>query len=161
MIAEAAANPDVGIIGCEHYIDGVAKCLAQIQRDGARNVRIHAHDARDLLDVTPDATFARVYLLYPDPWPKTRHQKRRFMSAENLDALARVMKPGADLRLATDIADYARHALEAVHRHPGFDWTAEGPSDWRAPWPGWPGTRYEAKALREGRSPHYLIFRRL
>jgi len=161
LIAEAKANPDVGLIGCEHYIDGVAKCLASVEREGLSNIRVHPHDARDLLDVTQEGALGRVYLLYPDPWPKTRHHKRRFMGAENLDLLARAMRPGAELRVATDIPDYARHALEAVHLHPAFEWTAERAADWREPWAGWPGTRYEAKALREGRAPHYLIFRRL
>ncbi len=160
LIAEAKAHPQIGLIGCEHYIDGVAKCLAAIEREGVANIRLHPHDARDLLDVAPEGALGRVYLLYPDPWPKTRHHKRRFMSAENLDALARAMRSGAELRLATDIPDYALHALAAIHSHPAFEWTAEKAGDWREPWTGWPGTRYEAKALREGRNPHYLVFRR-
>jgi len=161
LIAEAKAHPEVGLIGCEHYVDGVAKLLAALEREGLENVRVHPHDARDLLDVTPEGALGRVYLLYPDPWPKLRHHKRRFMGPENLDLLARAMRPGAELRVATDIPDYARHALEAVHLHPAFEWTAESAADWRQPWAGWPGTRYEAKALREGRTPHYLIFRRV
>ena len=161
MIHQALETPGIGMIGCEPYINGVAKLLAAIERSGADNLRIHARDARDLMDVLPDASVGRVFLLYPDPWPKRRHWKRRFIGPDNLAMLARVMRPGAELRLATDIADYVRHSLEQIRREPRFAWTAERPSDWRMPWPGWPGTRYEAKALAEGRTPHYLTFRRV
>jgi len=160
MIHEAARNPDTGIIGCEPFINGVAMLLSAIERAGAGNIRVHPGDARDLLDVIPEGALDRVYLLYPDPWPKKRHWKRRFVNAGNLDQLARAMRPGAELRIATDIEDYVRHSLEEVARHPDFEWTARRPADWRAPWPGWPGTRYEAKALAEGRRPHYLRVRR-
>jgi tRNA (guanine-N7-)-methyltransferase len=160
MIAEASANPDVGVIGCEPFVNGVAKLLAAIERAGVRNLRVHAGDARDLLDVIPDGALGRAYLLYPDPWPKKRHWRRRFVSRENLDALARVLRPGAELRVATDIDDYVRHTLEHVAARDDFEWLAERAADWRAPWPGWPSTRYEAKALREGRRPTYLRFRR-
>ncbi len=161
MVAEAAAHPEVGILGCEAFVNGVAMLLSAIERAGVSNLRVHPGDARDMLDVLPAGAIARVYLLYPDPWPKKRHWKRRFVNAGNLDALARVMAPGAELRVATDIEDYVRHSLEAVAVHGRFRWTAERPRDWREPWPGWPSTRYEQKALREGRRPHYLIFRRL
>jgi tRNA (guanine-N7-)-methyltransferase len=161
MIRQAGEHPDVGILGCEPFINGVAKLLAAVERAGANNLAIHAGDARDLMDVLPEGSIARAFLLYPDPWPKRRHWKRRFVNRDNLDQLARVMAPGAELRVATDIGDYVRHSLEQVRRHPAFEWTAERPADWREPWPGWPGTRYEAKALREGRRPHYLTFRRL
>jgi tRNA (guanine-N7-)-methyltransferase len=160
MLAVAAAEPGVGIIGCEAFVNGVAMLLSAMTRGAIGNVRVHPGDARDLLDVAPPASLDRAYLLYPDPWPKARHHKRRFMSAENLDALARVLKPGAELRVATDIGDYARHALAAAFAHPAFEWTAAQPADWRAPWEGWSRTRYEAKALREGRAPIYLRFRR-
>ena len=161
MIRQAVDNPGVGIIGCEPFVNGVAMLLSAVERAGVDNLRIHAGDARDLMDVLPEGAVGRVFLLYPDPWPKRRHWKRRFVRAENLDMLARVMRPGAELRVATDIPDYVRHSLEQVRRHPRFAWEAERPSDWRAPWPGWPGTRYEQKALREGRTPHYLTFRRV
>lgn len=157
MVAEARANPDVGVIGCEHYLNGVAKALAQIEREGAPNVRIHHGDARDLLDVLPEGSVARTYLLYPDPWPKARHAGRRFVNPENLDGLARAMPAGAELRVATDIPDYAEHSRAVVAAHPGFETASEGPD----PWPGWPGTRYEAKAIREGRAPCYMVFRRV
>ncbi len=156
----AAAHPGVGVIGAEPFVNGVAMALARIEAAGVGNVRIHAGDARDLLELLPEAALARVYLLYPDPWPKTRHRARRFMNADNLAALARVTPPGAELRLATDIEDYVRHALRAVAAAPGFV-VKGGPQDWRAPWPGWRRTRYEAKALREGRTPQYLVFRRV
>ncbi|SET19618.1 tRNA (guanosine(46)-N7)-methyltransferase TrmB [Oceanicella actignis] len=161
MLAQAAANREVGIIGCEPFVNGVAMFLSHMARHGIDNVRVHAGDARDLMDVLPEGAISRVFLNYPDPWPKARHRKRRFVNPENLDALARVMAPGAELRLATDIGDYARHALAHVMDHSAFVWTAERPEDWRRPWPDWPGTRYEAKALREGRTPIYLTFRRV
>ena len=110
MVAEAQANPDRGIIGCEHYLNGVAKALAQIQREGVENVRVHHGDARDMLDVLPPGSVARCYLLYPDPWPKARHAGRRYVNPENLDQLAKVLPAGAELRLATDIEIYWEHA---------------------------------------------------
>jgi tRNA (guanine-N7-)-methyltransferase len=161
MLHMAAAHPGVGIIGCEAYINGVAMLLSGIERAGVTNLAIHAGDARDLMDVLPVGSVAQVFLLYPDPWPKKRHHKRRFINPENLGQLARIMAPGAVLRLATDIGDYVRHALEVLERDGRFVGLAQGPADWREPWPGWPGTRYEAKALREGRTPHYLSIQRL
>ena len=159
LVHQAQGNPDVGIIGAEPYINGVAMLLGKIRRAGVRNLAIHPGDARDLMDVLPEASVARAFLLYPDPWPKTRHHRRRFVTPEHLDPLARVMKPGAILRVATDIPDYVRQTLEEVPRA-GFDWLAERPADWREPWDDWISTRYEQKALREGRVPHYLTFRR-
>ena len=161
MIHQAGANPDVGLVGCEPFVNGVAMLLSAIERAGLSNLRVHAGDARDLMDVLPAGAVGRVFLLYPDPWPKRRHWKRRFVNPENLDMLARVMRPGAELRVATDIPDYVRHSLEQVRRHRRFAWEAERPADWREPWPGWPGTRYERKALAQGRRPHYLTFRRV
>ena len=160
MLSQAQANPDVGIIGAEPFINGVAKLLSAIERAGVTNVSVTDADARDIMDVLPQSSIAKAFLLYPDPWPKTRHHKRRFMNPAQLDQLARVMSPGADLRVATDIEDYVRHSLLVADKHPDFEWTAKGPADWREPWSDWPGTRYEAKALREGREPHYLTFKR-
>jgi tRNA (guanine-N7-)-methyltransferase len=160
MLAQARASPDVQIIGADPFINGVAKLLAAIERTGVRNVAVTDRDARDVMDVLPDAAIGRVFLLYPDPWPKARHQKRRFVNPPQLDQLARVMAPGAELRIATDIEDYVRHTLEVVIRDPRFAWSAERPADWREPWRDWSGSRYEAKALREGRRPHYLTFAR-
>jgi len=159
LVHQAMQNPKVGFIGCEPFVNGVAMCLGKIRRSGVSNVRLHPGDARDLFDVLPDGSVAKAFLLYPDPWPKARHHRRRFVTPEHLDPLARVMAPGAELRVATDIPDYVRQTLEEVPPA-GFRWTAEGPTDWRTPWPDWPSTRYEAKALREGRTPHYLTFLR-
>ncbi len=161
MIHQARENPGVGILGCEPFINGVAMLLSAIERAGVENLRVHAGDARDLLDVLPPGSVDRAFLLYPDPWPKKRHWKRRFVNPEQLDQLAHALRPGAELRVATDVEDYVRHTLERARAHPAFAWTAERPSDWREPWADWPGTRYEAKALREGRRPHYLTLARL
>jgi tRNA (guanine-N7-)-methyltransferase len=157
MVHQAVRNPDVGIIGCEPYINGVAMLLGKIRSAGARNIAVHPGDARDMFDVLPEGSISRAFLLYPDPWPKKRHHRRRFVTPEHLEPLARVMAPGAVLRVATDIPDYVRQGLEEVPRQ-GFEWTAEGPDDWRRPWDDWISTRYEKKALREGRVPHYLTF---
>ncbi|MEX0281159.1 MAG: tRNA (guanosine(46)-N(7))-methyltransferase TrmB [Arenibacterium sp.] len=159
MVHQAVQNPDVGIIGAEPYINGVAMLLGKIRRAGVENLAVYPGDARDLFDVLPEASIARAFLLYPDPWPKKRHHRRRFVTPEHLGPLARVMQPGAILRVATDIPDYVRQTLEEVPRA-GFEWLAERPADWRDPWRDWLSTRYEQKALREGRVPHYLTFRR-
>jgi len=160
MVHQAALHPQAGIIGCEPFINGVAMLLRKIRDAGVENVAVHPGDARDLFDVLPAASVAKAFLLYPDPWPKKKHHRRRFVTPEHLQPLARVMRPGAELRVATDIPDYVRQTLEEVPRH-GFGWLAEGPRDWREPWSDWIPTRYEQKALREGRVPHYLTFRRL
>ena len=123
--------------------------------------RIYPGDVRDLLDVLPSESLQRAYVLYPDPWPKKRHHRRRFVSSEYLEPLARVLADDALLRMATDVPDYARQAVEQVNSDLGFEWMAECCRDWRAPWEGWLRTRYEQKALREGRSPIYLVFRRM
>ena len=160
MVHMAGANPDVEMIGCEPFMNGVAMLLGKIRRLGTQNVSVHPGDARDLFDVLPDASVARAFLLYPDPWPKKRHHRRRFVTPEHLQPLARVLQPGAIFRVATDIPDYVRQTLTEVPRH-GFEWLAESAQDWRQPWGDWISTRYEQKALREGRCPHYLTFRRL
>lgn len=159
LVHQAAQNPDVGIIGAEPYINGVAMLLGKIRRAGVDNLAVHPGDARDLFDVLPDNSIARAFLLYPDPWPKKRHHRRRFVTPEHLQPLARVMQPGAVLRVATDIPDYVRQTLEEVPKA-GFAWQAQRPADWRRPWGDWLSTRYEQKALREGRTPHYLTFTR-
>jgi tRNA (guanine-N7-)-methyltransferase len=161
MCAQAAAHPGVGIIGCEPYINGVAALMSKIDREDLTNIRVHAGDARDLLDVLPVSSLDRAFLLYPDPWPKTRHHRRRFANPENFIPLARALKPGAHLRVATDIPDYVRHTLEVMNALPEFEWLAERAEDWRTPWADWHRTRYEAKAIREERTPHYLTFRRV
>ncbi|WP_282063192.1 tRNA (guanosine(46)-N7)-methyltransferase TrmB [Roseobacter litoralis] len=157
LVHQAAQNPDIGIIGAEPYINGVAMLLGKIRRAGVENLAVHAGDARDLMDVLPAASIDRAFLLYPDPWPKARHHRRRFVTAEHLEPLARALKPGSVFRVATDIEDYVRQTLQEVPQH-GFKWLANSPDDWRRPWPVWISTRYEQKALREGRTPHYLTF---
>jgi tRNA (guanine-N7-)-methyltransferase len=161
LAAQAAAHPEVDLIGAEPFVNGVASLLGHIEARGLGNVRVHFGDARDLLEVLPPASIARAFLLYPDPWPKLRHHRRRFVGPENLAALARVMVPGAELRITSDIPDYVAHALTALAGAHDFEAVVTGPPGWTEPWPGWPGTRYEAKALREGRVPHYLTFRRV
>jgi tRNA (guanine-N7-)-methyltransferase len=156
---QAAQNPDTGLIGCEPFVNGVAMLLGRIDSEGLKNIRIHPGDARDLMDVLPQASIARVFVLYPDPWPKRRHADRRFMNPDNLRALARVMAPGAELRLATDIPPYVAHALKAAAQVVEFR-LVTALADQHEPWPDWMPTRYEAKALREGRKPHYLSFLR-
>lgn len=161
LLHRAQERPDVGFIGVEPFIDGMAKGVAGIDALGLTNVRVYDDDAIKLLDALPEACLASVDLLYPDPWPKTRHWKRRFVSDVNLARIARVLKPGAPFRFASDIDTYVAWTLAHIRRSPDFEWTAEGPRDWREPWVGWPGTRYEAKAIREGRRGTYLTFRRL
>ena len=157
---QAAQNPDVGFIGAEPYINGVAMLLGKLRQAESQNISIHPGDVRDLFDVLPERSVARAFLLYPDPWPKKRHHRRRFVTPEHLEPLARVLQSGAIFRVATDIPDYVRQTLEMVPKQ-GFEWLCEGPEDWREPWTDWISTRYEQKALREGRTPHYLTFRRL
>jgi len=159
LVHMAARYPEVAIIGCEPFINGVAMLLGKIRAAGVTNLAVHPGDARDLFDVLPDGSITKAFLNYPDPWPKARHHKRRFVTPDHLGPLARVLAPGAQFRVATDIPDYVRQTLEEVPRA-GFEWLAEGPDDWRQPWEDWFSTRYEQKALREGRVPHYLTFRR-
>ena len=158
--AQARMHPDIGMIGCEPFINGVAKLLSEVDRDGLENIRIHADDARDLIDRLPDASIGRAFVLFADPWPKARHAERRFIGPENLDRLARVMKDGAELRLASDQMPLIRWMLFHTASHPDFEWTARGPQDWRSRPADWPPTRYEAKAVEKGIDCVYLTFRR-
>ena len=160
LIAQARDNPRVGFIGCEPFVNGMAKALAAIDAHKIANIRLHHADAVDLLDWLPDHSLGRVDLLYPDPWPKRRHWKRRFVNAANIARLARVLRPGGEFRFATDWANYAEWTLLRLTSAREFSWTAERADDWRKPWPGFTQTRYEAKAIREGRVPCYLVFRR-
>lgn len=160
LIAQAQANPRTGFIGCEPFVNGMAKALVAIDESNLANVRLHHADAVDLVAWLPVGSLSRVDLLYPDPWPKRRHWKRRFVNEEMIAALARVLKPGGEFRFATDWANYVEWTLWRVLRSPDFTWAAERADDWRKPWPGFGGTRYEAKAKREGRAPCYLVFRR-
>ena len=156
LAMRAAQSPGIGFIGCEVYINGVAKMMAEIERGGLDNVRVFDDDAKHLLTWLPDASIGRAYVLYPDPWPKRRHRKRRFLGEEMLAQFARVLKPGAELRFATDIDEYAGYVLARAARAPGLRWSAQRAEDWQRPWDGWRSTRYEAKALREGRIPGYF-----
>lgn len=159
LVHQAAQNPDVGIIGCEPYINGVAMLLGKIRKAGVTNLCVYPGDARNLFDVLPDQSLSKAFLLYPDPWPKKRHHRRRFVTPEHLDPLAQKLKPGAEFRVATDIPDYVRQTMLEVPKV-GFDWTGECAADWREPWGDWISTRYEQKALREDRTPHYMSFQR-
>src|SRR5258708_25226098 len=159
LVWQAEHRPDVGLIGCEPYINGVAKCLAHIDRAGVTNARLFTDDARFVMAALPDRSLGRVFVLFPDPWPKTRHHKRRFVERANLDVLARLMKPGAELRLATDDPSYLPWMVEHACTHPAFAWLAERPSDWRGRPHDWPPTRYEQKMLA-GHKPVFLRLKR-
>jgi len=158
MLANARANPRIGMIGAEPYESGVAKLLSHMENDPPPNLKIHEGDARDILAALPDASIAKVFVLFPDPWPKTRHHKRRFIQMEMLDVFARVLQPGGEFRFASDDAGYLAWTLERGLAHPAFTWTAEAPSDFNIRPAHWPPTRYEAKALHG--PPVYLSFRR-
>ncbi len=158
LCARAQAMPHVNFIGCEPFQNGVAKILSQIEAHKQKNIRLHYGDARPLLAALPADCVDDIYLLYPDPWPKKRHHKRRFVKAETLSLLHNVLKPHARLWIASDIADYIGWTLAHIRAHGQFDWTAEKASDWQAPPKGWTGTRYEQKALAAGRQPSYLCF---
>lgn len=160
LIAQAELYPDCGFIGIEAFVNGMAKALAAIDAKGLTNIRLHHGDATDVLAWLPPASLARVDLLYPDPWPKRRHWKRRFVQDKSIAALARVLRKSGEFRFASDIDDYSAWTLVRLLRSPDFEWTAERADDWRKPWPDFGGTRYEAKAKREGRTPCYLAFRR-
>jgi tRNA (guanine-N7-)-methyltransferase len=160
LAAEAEAHGGIGFIGCEPFLNGMAQALSLIEKKGLANIRLHFGDAAEAIAWLPDAALARIDLLYPDPWPKRRHWKRRFIQDDRLGALARVLAPGGELRFATDWPDYAAWTLERMLRSPHFVWTAERAADWRSPWPDYTPTRYEQKAIRDGRTPCYLTFRR-
>jgi tRNA (guanine-N7-)-methyltransferase len=160
LIAQAQAHPASGFIGCEPFVNGMAKALASIDALKLTNIRLHHGDATDLIAWLARGPISRIDLLYPDPWPKRRHWKRRFVSDDSVEKFARILKSGGEFRFASDWANYAEWTLLRVLRSPDFTWTAERADDWRHPWPGFSRTRYEAKALREGRVPCYLVFRR-
>lgn len=160
LLWQAKANPAVGLIGAEPYVSGVAKLLSRLAPSPAPNLRLYTEDATDIIEALPEASLGRVFVLFPDPWPKTRHHKRRFIQTAMLDRLARAMKPGAELRFATDDNGYMVWTLERLSAHPAFAWLANAASDWRARPPDWPETRYEAKAIRAGSTCTYLRFAR-
>ena len=160
LAAQATTHPGLGFIGCEVFENGIAKLLAEIEQRGLANIRLFLDDARLLLAAFNEAALARVFILFPDPWPKLRHHKRRIVSRATLDALARVMIDGGELRLATDDRDYLAWMLEHATAHRDFEWLARRPGDWRTRPADWPMTRYEQKAIAAGRQPTFLRFRR-
>ncbi|MBI3513405.1 MAG: tRNA (guanosine(46)-N7)-methyltransferase TrmB [Proteobacteria bacterium] len=160
LVWQASHHPDVGLIGIEPFVNGVVSALGHIKTAGVANVRLWPEPAAALLDALPAGAFARVFVLFPDPWPKLRHHKRRFIQAANLDRLARLMAAGAELRVATDDPDYGHAILAGLLDHPGFAWLARRPADWRERPADWPPTRYEAKARAAGRNPMFLRFER-
>jgi tRNA (guanine-N7-)-methyltransferase len=161
LIAEAQAFPEVGFIGCEPYVNGMAKILAQIEAHDIGNIRLFAGDAAELLAWAPPRSLARIDLIHPDPWPKRRHWKRRFVQDATVAAMARVLKPHGEFRFVSDIADYCAWTLAHLARSADFTWTAERAADWRLPWTDYTMTRYGRKAEREGRRAAYLRFRRI
>ena len=158
LFFQAHNNPDVNFIGCEPYINGVATLLGKLQSQNLQNVIIYPGDVRDLMDVIDEQKLDRVFLLYPDPWPKRRHHKRRFVSKEFLDPLIPLIRTGGELYVATDIGDYVRQTLLSIRAYDNLLWTAEGPKNWRVPWQNWVKTRYERKAIAAGRRSYYLTF---
>jgi tRNA (guanine-N7-)-methyltransferase len=176
LIWQAQHHPDIGMIGAEPFVAGIAKLLSKMASGGEaaqgavstelhsappphRNLLVYPGDATDVIDALPDESVGRVFVLFPDPWPKKRHHKRRFLQSGMLDKLARIMRVGAEFRFATDDAGYLGWALERAMAHPSFAWTAQSPADWRTRTADWPPTRYEEKALH-GR-PYYLTFKRV
>ena len=157
---QAERHPEIGLIGCEVFENGTAKLLARIKRRRIENIRIFTDDGRVLIAALPPASIDRVFILFPDPWPKRRHEERRIVSRTTLDALARVMTDGAELRLATDDPDLLSWMLERATDHPAFEWLARRPRDWCERLPDWPLTRYEEKARAAGRPAIFLRFRR-
>jgi tRNA (guanine-N7-)-methyltransferase len=159
LVAQASAHADQRFIGVEPFINGVASCLRHIEESGVQNVRLHQGDARDVIARLPNGSIELCYILFPDPWPKARHHKRRLIQPAFLDELARVLTPGAGVRFATDWANYASWTLEHFVRDARYSWTAEGADDWRNAWPGHVTTRYEAKKLGDC-APIWLRFQR-
>jgi len=160
LIAEALAFPEIGFIGCEPYVNGMAKILTQIEAHNIGNIRLFAGDAAELLAWAPARSLLRIDLIHPDPWPKRRHWKRRFVQDATVVAMAGILKPGGEFRFVSDIDDYCSWTLAHLMRSPDFVWTAERACDWHHPWAGYTMTRYGRKAEREGRKAAYLRFRK-
>lgn len=161
LVAAAEGEPRVGFLGVEAFLNGMASAVAAIASRHLSNIRLHFGDVDPMLSWLPASRLARVDLLYPDPWPKRRHWKRRLIQDGSVAQIARLLQPGGELRFATDIADYAAWTLTHLLRSPQFDWTAQTAEDWRKPWPGYSPTRYERKAVTGGRRPCYLTFRKV
>jgi tRNA (guanine-N7-)-methyltransferase len=160
LVANALANPNIGHIGCEPFLNGMAACLGQIEDSGVDNVRLYHGHALNVVAHLPDASVSRLFVLHPDPWPKFRHAKRRMINDDRLAMFAQVMQPGGELRIGTDHPTYLAHTLMVMQRQPDFEWLAETPDDWSVRPADWPETRYEQWALTEGRPVWYLTFRR-
>jgi tRNA (guanine-N7-)-methyltransferase len=161
MVVQARDQSRTGFIGVEPFVNGMVKALAAIESGGLRNIRLHFDDAVNLITWLPDASLTRIDLIHPDPWPKRRHWKRRFIQDEMVARLARILRPGGEFRFVTDIADYAAWTLLRLLRSESFEWTARCADDWRKPWLGFTRTRYHAKAAREERASCFLIFRKI
>lgn len=161
LLHQARLNPQMGFIGCEPFVNGMAKMLSTIEKENIKNIRMFDGDAIELLKVLSPAVLDRIFILYPDPWPKRRQIKRRFISDLTVTLLAKVLKPAGELRFATDIDHYAGWTLAHLFGSRDFIWIADGPDEWRKPWVNWIETRYEAKARREGRLSSYLTFTRV
>jgi tRNA (guanine-N7-)-methyltransferase len=161
LVWQAKANPDVGFLGCEPFEDGIIKLLSAIEMERLANVKVLAGDARPLLRLLPEAGVGRVFILFPDPWPKRRHHKRRLVSPATIAEIARILRPGSELRMASDAPEYASAMLQAAIHNQALRWTAQGPRDWRRRPSDWPQTRYEAKAVAAGRPCYFLTFERV
>jgi tRNA (guanine-N7-)-methyltransferase len=161
MIAQAGDNPRTGFIGVEPFVNGMAKALAAIESGDLKNIRLHFDDALELIAWLPARSLARIDLIHPDPWPKRRHWKRRFVQTDMIERLARVLRAGGEFRFVTDIADYTSWTLHHLLRSKDFEWIAQCADDWRRPWQGFIQTRYHAKAAREQRASCFLVFRRI
>jgi tRNA (guanine-N7-)-methyltransferase len=160
LAAQAECHPEISLIGCEVFQPGIARLLAHIELHHLDNIHIFTDDARLMIAALPPSSIDRVFIMFPDPWPKRRHENRRLVSCETLDALAAVMTDGAELRLATDDSNYLVWMLERLTEHPFFEWLVRGPCDWRNRPGDWPPTRYEEKARAAGRAPNFLRLRR-
>ena len=161
LLWQAAHHKDVGFIGCEPFINGVASLLGAVEEQDIKTIRVHDGDAREVLAWLLDRSVGRIFLLFPDPWQKKRQLKRRLLSPGTVGELARVVRPSGELRFASDSGDYAAETLLLMRQSGAFAWTAERANDWRERGADWPETRYERKALSEGRKSIYLSFRRL
>ena len=161
LVWQAKEHPDVGLIGCEPFEDGVIKLLSAIELEGLTSIRVYAGDARPLLRLLAQASIGRMFILFPDPWPKKRHHKRRLVSPQALQEITRILRPGGELRVATDVAEYASAILDAASHNADLRWTASGPEDWRRRPRDWPQTRYETKAIGAGRRCYFFRFQRI
>jgi tRNA (guanine-N7-)-methyltransferase len=160
MVAQARERPQTGFIGVEPFVNGMAKALAAVESGSLQNIRLHFDDAVSLIGWLPEKSLARIDLIHPDPWPKRRHWKRRFVQDDMIVRLGRILRPSGEFRFVTDIADYAAWTLQRLLRSADFEWTARCADDWRKPWSGFIRTRYHAKAAREERTSCFLIFRK-